>query len=169
LEGYLSVLKSLEMSLNQYFQIIEEEYIIELFRIECPDFPKGKLVKTESPDFILKETPKKAIGIELTKLHGPNQIKEKTHFPGKISGYHPPEFTKENIEYTISAKDEKLPIYKKKMLNQIWLLITADLNDSPVTFNLNNKLENWSFFSGFHRVFLFELKSRSVFELNVSF
>jgi hypothetical protein len=155
------------MSLNQYFQIIEEEYIIEVFKSEYSDFPKGKLLKTESPDFILKETPKKAIGIELTKLHGPNLIKEKTHFPNKISGYQAPEFSKENIEYTISAKDEKLPIYKKKMLNQIWLLITADLNDSPVTFNLNNKLDNWNFLSGFHKVFLLELKSQKVFELNV--
>lgn len=156
------------MSLNKYFQIVEEEYIIELFRNVYPDFPKGKLFKTESPDFILKETPKKTIGIELTKLHGPNLIKEKTHFTSKINGYQPPEFTKENIEYTISVKDEKLPIYKKKMLNQIWLLITADLNDSPVSFNLINKLDNWNFLSGFQKVFLFELKSRKVFELNVS-
>jgi len=157
------------MSLNQSIQIIEEEYIIELFRNEYNNFPKGKLIKTESPDFILKESPKKAIGIELTKLHGPTFKKEKTHFTSKLHGYQPPEFTKKNIEYTISSKDEKLPIYKKKMLSQIWLLITADLNESPVTFNLTNKLENWNFFSGFHKVFLFELKSRKVFELKVIF
>ena len=40
------------------------------------------------------------------------------------------------------------------MLNQIWLLITADLNDSPVSFNLMNKLDNWNFLSGFQKVFL---------------
>jgi hypothetical protein len=161
-------IKSQKMSLNQYFQIIEEEYIIELFKNEYPDFPKGKLRKTESPDFILKETHKKAIGIELTKLHGPNLMKEKTHFTSKITGYQPPEFTKENIEFTIGAKDEKLPIYRKKMLHQIWLLITADLSESPVSFNLTNKLDHWNFLSGFQKVFLFELKTRKVFELNVS-
>ena len=101
-------------------------------------------------------------------MHGPAIKKEQTHFVSNVRGYQPPEFTKENIEYTINAKDEKLPIYQQKMLNQIWLLITADLNESPVAFNLMNKLENWNFFSGFHKIFLFELKSRKVFELNLS-
>lgn len=156
------------MSLNQISQIIEEEYIIELFRIEYPDFPKGKLLKTESPDFILKENPRTAIGIELTKLHGPTVKKENTHFASKVYGYQPPEFSKENIEFTINAKDEKLPLYQQKKLNQIWLLITADLNESPVSFNLNNKLENWNFLSGFHKIFLFELKTRNIYELNLS-
>ncbi len=156
------------MSLNQISQIIEEEYIIELFRNEYDEFPKGRLIKTESPDFILKETTKNTIGIELTKLHGPSNGKEKTHFTSKIQGYKPPEFNKENIEYTISAKDGKLPLYKQKKLNQIWLLITADLNESPASFNVNNKLESWNFFSGFHKVFLFELKTRKVFKLNLS-
>ncbi|HEX7585268.1 MAG TPA: hypothetical protein VF373_11305 [Prolixibacteraceae bacterium] len=158
----------MKTSLNQSTQIIEEEYIIELFRNEYFDFPKGMLHKTESPDFILKDSSKTAIGIELTKLHGPASSKENTHFTSKIRGYQTPEFTKENIEFTINAKDEKLPIYQQKMLNQIWLLIIADIVESPVSFNWTNKLEKWNFFSGFHKVFLFELKTRKVFELNVS-
>ena len=156
------------MSVNQVTQIMEEEYIIELFRLEYPDFPRGKLQKTESPDFILKESPKTSIGIELTKLHGPSFKKEKTHFPPVTNGYQPPELSKENIEYTISAKDEKLPLYQQKKLNQIWLLITANLDESPVSFNLNNKLENWNFLSGFHKIFLLELKTRKVFELKLT-
>lgn len=155
------------MSVNQFTQILEEEYIIGLFRLEYPGFPKGKLVKTESPDFILKENSKNRIGIELTKLHGPVDKKEKTHFPAAY-GYQPPELNKENIEYTISAKDEKLPLYQRKKLTQIWLLITANLDESPVTFNLNNKLEKWNFFSGFQKIFLFELKARKVYELNLT-
>ncbi|MDP2335038.1 MAG: hypothetical protein Q8N05_01040 [Bacteroidota bacterium] len=156
------------MSLNKDTQIIEEEYIIELFRNEYTGFPKGKLQKTESPDFILKGNPKSSIGIELTKLHGPASSKENTHFTSKIRGYQTPEFTKENLEFTISAKDEKLRIYQQKMLDQIWLLIIADLIESPVSLNLMNKLQNWIFFSGFHKVFLLDLKTRKVFELNVS-
>lgn len=162
-------LNSLKMSQNQNIQINEEEYIIGLFRNEYPDFPKGKLLKTESPDFILKDSAKTAIGIELTKLHGPVSNKDNTPFTSKIRGYQTPEFTRENIEFTINAKDVKLPIYKQKMLNQIWLLIIADLIEIPVSFNLSNKLNNWNFFSGFQRVFLFELKSRKVFELNLSY
>lgn len=156
------------MSLNRYSQIIEEEYIIELFRSEYPDFPKGKLLKTESPDFILKENPKYSIGIELTKLHGPNTKKEDSLLNYKRNGYQPAEFTKENLEYTIHVKDEKLSIYQQKKLNQIWLLIIANLVESSISYNWSNQLKNWIFFSGFHKIFLFELKTQKVFELNKS-
>lgn len=160
--------KDNDMSFNQYSQMLEEMVIMEKFRMEYIDFPKGRLEKSESPDFILKESVKSAIGIELTKLHGKTVNKLKTHFPTKISGYQPPEFNRENIEFTINAKNEKLSLYRQKNLKQIWLLITADLNESPAAFNVDNKLSNWSFESGFHRVFLFELKNQRVFELNIS-
>jgi hypothetical protein len=124
-------------------------------------------VKSESPDFILRVSPKYAIGIELTKLHGPTVNKHKTHYPRQIVGYNAPEFNRENLEYTIDAKNEKLAYYQKKRLNQLWLLITADLEQSPVNYNLGNKLESWSFISGFQKVFLLELKIRKVFELNI--
>jgi hypothetical protein len=157
------------MSLNQFSQTQEEILIMEYFRNVYTEFPKGKLVKSESPDFILSDNPKNTIGIELTKLHGPTVHKFKTHYPLKIIGYKAPEVNRENIEFTINAKNEKLRIYQQKKLNQIWLLITADLNDSPVHYNLSNKLENWHFASGFQKVFLFELKHRKVFELNLRY
>lgn len=148
--------------------MMEELLIMEQFRNEYKEFPKGKLEKSESPDFILKVSPKNAIGIELTKLHGPTVIKYKTHYPRKINGYTAPEFNLENLQFTIAAKDEKLAYYQEKKLNQLWLLITADLDESPVNYNLGNKLQNWSFSSGFQRIFLLELKNQKVFELNVS-
>lgn len=148
--------------------MLEEIEIMEKFKFEFDEFPKGKLEKSESPDFILKETAKTSIGIELTKLHGTTVNKLKTHFPTKVNGYQPPEFNRENIEFTINAKNEKLVLYRQKKLRQIWLLITADLNESPASFNIDNKLNNWNFESGFHRVFLFELKHQTVFELNIA-
>lgn len=147
--------------------MMEEMLIMEYFRNEYKEFPKGKLMKSESPDFVLRVSPKNAIGIELTKLHGPTVNKHKTHYPCKIAGYNAPEFNRENLDYTINAKNEKLAYYQKKRLNQLWLLITADLEESPVNYNMGNKLEKWSFFSGFQKVFLFELKTRKVFELNI--
>lgn len=156
------------MSFNQFTQSLEEMLIMEQFRNEYEEFPKGKLLKSESPDFIVQKTAKNSIGIELTKLHGPTVFKFKTHYPRQIKGYQPPGLTLENIEYTIRAKNEKLSMYQQKKLNQIWLLITADLDKSPVSFNLANKLESWHFRSGFQRVILFELKNRKVYELNVS-
>lgn len=155
------------MSFNQYSQMMEELQIMEQFRNEYREFPKGKLEKSESPDFILKVTTKNAVGIELTKLHGPTVMKYKTHFPRKINGYTAPEFNRENLEFTINAKNEKLTYYQEKKLNQLWLLITADLEESPVNFNLGNKLQNWVFSSGFQKIFLLELKNKNVFELNL--
>jgi hypothetical protein len=155
------------MSFNQFSQTLEELHIMKQFRNSFAEFPQGKLIKSESPDFILKKTIRTSIGIELTKLHGPSDSKFKTHYPHKIIGYQPPEINRENIEFTINAKNEKLSIYRHQKLRQIWLLITADLAESPVPFNLSNKLQNWKFNSGFEKVFLFELERRKVFELNV--
>jgi len=155
------------MSFNQFSQTLEELLIMEQFRNIYLGFPQGKLLKSESPDFILNLNPKTTIGIELTKLHGPNVRKEKTHYPRQINGYLPPEFNRANIEFTINAKNEKISIYQQKKLNQLWLLITADLDQSPVSFNLGNKLGNWVFNSGFQKVFLFEIKNRKVFDLNI--
>jgi hypothetical protein len=74
---------------------------------------------------------------------------------------------RENLEFTIQAKNEKLSFYQEKKLNQLWLLITADLDESPVNYKLDNKLQNWEFSSGFQKVLLFELKNQKVFELNI--
>ncbi|MFA5327336.1 MAG: hypothetical protein WC384_06060 [Prolixibacteraceae bacterium] len=155
------------MSFNQNSQILEEIGIMEQFRINYAEFPKGKLLKSESPDFIVSESPKKTIGIELTKLHEPTINKFKTHYPTKIIGYLSPEMNRENIQFTINAKNEKLAIYHQKKLNQLWLLITADIEQCPVSYNLPNKLNNWEFYSGFQKVFLFELKAKKIYELNV--
>ena len=153
------------LSLNHFNQKEEEKLIIELFRQEYDLFPKGKLNKTESPDFMLRNTQKIATGIELTKLHGPNHDKQQTHFSRGDSTYIPPEPSYENIEYTIRSKEEKLYLYRRKKPSQIWLIITADMTDSPVSYNIANKLENWKFNSEFNKVFLFELAGRKVFEL----
>jgi hypothetical protein len=160
--------KTKSMSFNQFSQSLEEMHIMQQFRNSYAEFPKGKLLKTESPDFVVKQSIKASIGIELTKLHGPTVLKHKTHYPQKINDYQPPELNFENIDFTIHSKNEKLGIYQRQKLNQIWLLITTDLAESPVSFNLSNKLENWNFISGFQKVFMFELKSRKVFELNIS-
>jgi hypothetical protein len=156
------------MSFNQLSQTLEEMVIIDHFKNSYVGFPNGKLVKSESPDFIIWENPKTAIGIELTKLHGPTIHKIKTHYPRKVSGYQAPEFNRDNIEYTINAKIEKLLLYRQKKLRQIWLLITADLDESPAPFNFRNKLNNWTFPPGFNKVFLLELKNREVYELLLS-
>ncbi len=41
---------------------------IELFRYLYDDFPSGKLIRTESPDFIVKDGPGNSLGIEITHV-----------------------------------------------------------------------------------------------------
>lgn len=46
-----------------------EILIVDFFRSAYPDFPKGKLKASESPDFVLDIASRKKIGIELTRLY----------------------------------------------------------------------------------------------------
>jgi len=238
----------------------EEKLILKYFSSEYADFPKGKLVKTESPDFILKLNPKRSIGIELTRLYQPksnnqefkpkqveslekkivgkaqktyesnnkyklyltvffsstfkisksqttpfeNEITqlvhkkthdndfgsffrlniEKSELPKHIDLiqiiYHPevkisfwnsgggyliPELSKEYLENTINSKEEKLRLYQKRKIDKFWLIITINFFNRSTSFNINNKIDNWTFDSKFHKVFLFELFNRKIFEL----
>ena len=102
----------------------EEILILELFRKCYADFPKGKLIKSESPDFILNITPKKSIGIEITRLHDGSLSKNNPGFPVA-------ELTKENIETTINHKEEKLTLYQQKKISECWLIIATDYIPLP--------------------------------------
>jgi len=123
---------------------IHENIIITSFRDHYPDFPKGKLVRSESPDFILKTNPKHAIGIELTALpQHAYEITEKNLY-----------LFLSDIEFTICKKEEKLQSYRKKMAEAYWLVIYADsigLNGM----DLDDPLESLPV-SKFDRVFLFD-------------
>lgn len=46
-----------------------ELLLINYFRKNYSDFPKGNIVASESPDFILKQKNRKKLGIELTRLY----------------------------------------------------------------------------------------------------
>lgn len=47
---------------------IEEKQLLIHFKNCFDDFPEGKIIDTESPDFIIKTAKKEEIGIELTRL-----------------------------------------------------------------------------------------------------
>ncbi|MDX9908322.1 MAG: hypothetical protein RBS23_02590, partial [Mariniphaga sp.] len=46
-----------------------EVLLIQYFKDCYPDFPKGKIIPSESPDFILTLKSKNSLGIELTRLN----------------------------------------------------------------------------------------------------
>ncbi len=131
-----------------------ETVILELFRDLYPDFPKGVLKASESPDFILSLGPRHKIGIELTRLN--------------LNQPYSDLFSFENISACLSSKDEKLGLYKRKRLQEYWLILYVwDITIKP-RYNLHNKLINWCFGTGFNRVFLFYMAEGHLFELNTS-
>jgi hypothetical protein len=129
----------------------EEFAILEIFRDVFPDFPRGLLSPSESPDFILSLGPKKKIGIELTRLS--QQLPDSNPF------------SFENISACLLTKEPKLRLYKKKRLSEYWLILVVRDPAYTPRHNLNNKLIKWVFASGFNRVFLFYLARSRVYEL----
>lgn len=55
-----------------------EALFMDFFRTIYPEFPKGKLIPSESPDFIVKINNRKSIGMELTRLYPHGE--DKSHF-----------------------------------------------------------------------------------------
>jgi hypothetical protein len=137
----------------------EERLIIEYFRKHYSAFPKGRLAKSESPDFILKVHPKNSIGIEITRLHDGSLPKSNPGFPVA-------EFTKSNIENTIRNKEAKLTLYQQKKIRLFWLIITTDYIHLPEGGNLPDTLESLKFETVFDKVFLFDLFEKKIFELS---
>jgi len=129
-----------------------ETAIINLFRGKFSGFPKGLLKPSESPDFILSISPKQKIGIELTSLHPFIRDSELLSF--------------ENITACLEAKNEKLRLYKKKKLNEYWLIISVKDLHSWNKIHIHNKLIIWVFKTGFNRVFLFNEINGKVLEIN---
>ena len=125
----------------------EEILILEYFRKNYKDFPKGKVIKSESPDFIIKETRKSTIGIELTRL-----LSTQKNFY-------------ENLSLTIDSKEEKIRLYQKKNLNEIWLIVFTDFLKEPRSYNINNKMINRKLPFRFHKVFLFDLFENALYSL----
>ncbi len=61
-----------------------------------------------------------------------------------------------NIQRSISRKEEKIRLYRRKRLGQYWLIIIAHGFRGPASFNLGNHLEKMEIYSSFDRIFLFE-------------
>ena len=127
-------------------KVAEEWTVIRYFREQYASFPKGKLVKSESPDFILKLNRKKRIGIELTRLDHSSK-----DYAG--SGF-------EVLDELLDKKENKLRLYKKRLLNEYWLIISIEAIDPGQfsTYSIQHA-------SAYDKVFLFELFSGKIEEI----
>jgi len=117
--------------MNNKFE--KEIEVLNVFRKLYPHFPKGKLVKWESPDFLLKITPKKTIGIELTSIFS--------------------DFSFQEIKNTIYRKEDKISIYQKIKPFQLWLVIYGNFEPNIVSFADNITPVR----SNFSKIFLINL------------
>ncbi|MGQ8336018.1 hypothetical protein ACUNWD_05660 [Sunxiuqinia sp. A32] len=136
-----------------------ELQVLMLFRKLYGEFPNGKIVQNESPDFLVKVNRRKKLGIELTELHGQEFYEQQGHLTE-------PEKINEHIEDTIRAKEEKIYLYQKHKPFQLWLLIHIESFQNKLLFNFQNKIGNWNFPSDFDRIFLMEIENEKLFEIN---
>jgi hypothetical protein len=134
---------------------IKERNILNLFRKRYPDFPKGKIIPAESPDFLLRLSPKKSIGIELSSLPSLSyHFQDKSDLQLLIS----------EIQQVIIKKEEKIRLYRKNMAVEYWLVLHVDSLQAG-SFNFNNQLERIDKGNSFEKVFLFDLFEGRTYEL----
>lgn len=137
---------------------LHESKVFQIFKELADDFPKGKIVQTESPDFLIRINRKKVIGVELTELHGQTFHENFRHFKN-------PELLYEHLEQTIQSKEEKIYLYQKIKPVELWLLIHIRSFQNQLSFNYQNKLGNWNFTSSFDRIFLLEEQNKMLHEI----
>lgn len=111
-------------------------------------YPEGKIIASESPDFILSGSRKRTIGIELTSI---------VNSPG--NGRH---LAKEAIDESIQKKNAKLKLYMKKRINSYWLIII--LNDHGDTM-IHQNTASWQFESGFQKIFIFDPSRQQILQI----
>lgn len=139
---------------------IREKEVIALLRMNWPEFPKGNLIKTESPDFILKTSRKTSIGIEITRIDEPKAKSSKgLHSNYDLSGRpfianSPAWITQEQIKSTIQRKEEKLELYQKIMADEYWLVITSGMIKGGIKNRISQNTAQWQFNTLFHKLFL---------------
>ena len=137
------------MTLSEKTQ--QEKIVFDLFRKAYINFPKAKVSKAESPDFILQISPKRKIGIELTELIQYEQNSKNLIY--------------NSIERLIDKKEEKIELYQKRKLDKIWLLIHTDNMEKSVFEGISKKLGDVKVNGGFNKIFIFELFDKKLLEI----
>ncbi len=126
--------------------------MLDLFASLLPDFPKGKRVQGESPDFIVHRSNQNHLGIELTKYF--QEAENKNIFP-------------DGLQQRIDAKNMKLQLYRSDSIQELWLVIALGLDNSDTSPKPSQSALNHSYISGFQSVFLVDIKGKKLFELDL--
>lgn len=136
----------------------EREYLDQLIRL-YPGFPQGRILSSESPDFIVYTKGKQKTGIELTRLtrnDGP---------PYRDDDYFKPDFSVKSLQDLIRSKESKMELYRKKGVKGVWLLILVNGFSHSPAFNIRNHLEKWKPETSFNAVLVLDLILQKVYEI----
>jgi hypothetical protein len=134
----------------------EQEWIImRYFTANCPEFPKGKLVKGESPDFQLWISPKRFIGIELTQVRMFNIGNSAQCFLSKETAIR-------QVQGSVQLKEEKIRLYRSDHPFQLWLIIFADYSEPEAIKNVTREIAETRIETTFDRVYYFDLDTHQV-------
>ena len=156
----------------------EEKTFLNYFSQAYPDFPKGRIIDTAEK--IAVDIRNLSIGIDRKSIFQIDiqQPTAKNHvgliqgiyhpnvgssFWGVAGGYMAPPLSKEYLVRKIKSKEEKLPLYQKKKLSKLWLIIVTDSFQRSTAFNIDNQIEAWNIESRFDKVFLFEVIGNKVY------
>lgn len=151
--------------------LISETEILQRFRNAWKEFPAGRIVKSESPDFILRTSRKHSIGIEITRIDTPASGKQFNNFGANDSSSKNPGgsgttpfITWKFLESTVQRKEKKLWLYRKQMCDAYWLIITARSDEERQEPRLSQSTLAGQFDTGFHKVFLFLMNDEKIIE-----
>lgn len=138
----------------------QETQVLSLFRKTWDGFPAGRIIQSESPDFVLKKNRKVSIGIEITRLDELNESIVHETTTGKKAL---PLLSE--VESTLKRKEEKLRFYKKKWLSNYWLIIYSTKDYGKMNKPDQNQVLAFDYVSEFHKIFLFLMYGNKVIEL----
>jgi len=110
----------------------DERKYLDLWIDLNPEAPKGKIVKSESPDFVVHYSRKHKAGIEITQWMA-NSGTDDNFLP---------KFNPSEILSIIHSKQEKLPLYRKQLLNRTILIIVL-LRDGFQPFTFPQNMSYW--------------------------
>jgi len=143
--------------MNQAEKRPEETAAITLLRLTMPDFPKGRLVSSESPDFIVIVSRKESVGIEITRIDPSSE----RNLPAEGRQGTKQSLNLNTILSTISRKDEKKALYQKKKLSRLWLVIVSGYDLISPDKRIPPNLDRLKIFSStFHRIILLDFAKK---------
>lgn len=132
------------MQLEEKKQV--EVLLMDYFRSIYPVFPKGKLIPSESPDFIIDMKPRNSVGIEITRLYPSDQ---KSILPPPEDSSFEMKFinkVKELVEgYSAQPLFVKFLFKKGHSINETQILSAAIMSAVSIRKTLNNPKSDFSF------------------------